>query len=236
MNGPTDPATPRISALSHIYSVDGIDRMDSPSLHRGEVEEACALIEKHNLWGYGLLHNKDGLAMDAETIKSCLKSLPLLFRELAREMFLSIFPQSCAGCLMLNLLGAAEITKDAELVSSVLKNMLNDSHGDIFAIHKVSALRGDAREAWVSKDVEFPGDGRCERLRPGMQIIVRKFGLLIASPSFAQAMNADVSACVAFLSKAGFFCRDSTAEDLAMLEKKANEILYADWRESGLFF
>lgn len=209
----------------------------TPDWNEGQLEEACRILEDNKLWGCGLLINEDGEPTKPDCLHVCLKKLVKLHRYLPRDKFLSLFPEQCPGCLMLSILGASDNLSEPELAAAVCKDMLNDSNGDVLALPRLCALRADAREAWQNKDVPFPGNGRCDWVGRPTQTLLKRYGMLIASPSFASAMSVDASACVNILRDLGFFeSTDDPADLAARLEEKTDIVLESDWNSYGLSY
>jgi hypothetical protein len=207
-----------------------------PDWNEGQLDEARKLFDESKLWGCGLLVNADGEPTKPDLLRQCLTGLPKIHRYMPRETLLSLFPNSCPGCLALSLVGAGEVLSDPEFVASTWKEMLSDDNSVIMPLHLFSLLRADAREAWQNKDTPFPGDGRCDWLAKPMQQLLKRHGALLASPTFPSALATDSTACQNFLTQINYFlCTESNPETLnSTLEQHAAAVLDSDWSSHAL--
>ncbi len=164
---------------------------------RREGKESLATLQlEHSLTGILLDTTKDGL-------RRRVRALPQLYTELPRNQFCGIFPKSCPGCIGLNLICAAEVLNDSQLVWGVVKDMLNDPPGEIMTIDELDYYRTMSRLAYHRQQGNpYPYMGNCVDFRNNhtpMVNVATGLGELLSSPNFALAMKRNRSKCIQYV-------------------------------------
>jgi hypothetical protein len=146
-----------------------------------------------------------GILLDTNRhgIRRRVSALPTLYRDMSRSDFCGLFPKGCPGCIGMNLICAAEVLDDSQLVWQAVREMLNDPPGEILTRGELDILRRMSRSQYKRQDPDhpYPFMGNCLDFGYHSDIVkvARGLGELIASETFAKAMARNRLKCIAYV-------------------------------------